>query len=335
MPEPVVHNAIASTGDAGVRRAWFARLTDVLLTATGVGVIVSVLVHAAMGVIAAGIVVAPAGFGIGAGSPGAGGAREIAVDTELTELTPGELQALDAPMEHVSLAAAQPRIDVSDSAAFDAGAAGGALGDLLATGGSGLGGAGEGDGAGDASDGFGAGFGGAGGGARFFGAEARGRRIAYIVDVSGSMAGPRIEALQRALTESIREMHSQSSFSIVLFSSQSVPLGGRAVWTSASEQNKRAFARHIQRIEAGGMTVPQPAFDMVFSLRPRPDAVFFMTDGIFAPEAVHYIDHLNRSTGTITPVHCIAFASPEAEGLMRQIAEASGGTFTHVAGPTP
>ncbi|TVQ59621.1 MAG: hypothetical protein EA379_10400 [Phycisphaerales bacterium] len=350
MPEPRAENANAApSADAKDRivapgsspgSSRTPRVLDMLLNASGVGLVVSLLIHITLGVIAASIVVAPAGFGIGASSLGAGaGVREIAADTELTELSISELLAIDASIDEASFAHAAPQLDpmfgASAGAAFDADALGAMLSELEGLGGSGLAGSGEGDGSG-AADGLTGGFGGAGdGGARFFGAEARGRRIAYVVDVSGSMASHgRLRALQDALIESINGLHSRASFCIVLFSTNAEPLGGSVRWTGASESNKRGFVRLIERIQARGQTIPQPAFDAVFSLRPRPDAVFFMTDGIFAEEAMHYINHLNRSSGTVTPIHCIAFASPGAERIMVPIAQESGGTFMHVAEPS-
>ena len=88
---------------------------------------------------------------------------------------------------------------------------------------------------------------------------------------------------------------------------------------------------------AGGMRVPLPAFDLLFELRPRPDAIYFMTDGAFVnPEAVvAEITRLNRSTGRVVPIHCITFIEREAEETMKEIARQSGGSYTHVTGGAP
>jgi len=175
--------------------------------------------------------------------------------------------------------------------------------------------------------------GGSGGAASFFGLESSGSRFAYIVDVSGSMSGARIEALKRELVRSVSGLRGQAQFSIVLFSSGAQQLGPSG-WRSATDQMKREARTEIGNIRAGGSTVPMPAFDIIFELRPRPDAIYFMTDGIFSnPESVAAdIARLNRSTGRLVPIHCITFIDRDAEEIMKLIARQSGGSYTHVSG---
>ncbi|MFG0286041.1 MAG: hypothetical protein ACF8R7_16610 [Phycisphaerales bacterium JB039] len=186
-------------------------------------------------------------------------------------------------------------------------------------------------GAGDVS-GAGLGLGGAGGGANFFGIEATGSRFAYIVDRSGSMSvSGKIEALRAELARSLANLSETSSFFVALYSNGAVPLGGEAKWTDATERGKVWVRREVAAFDVGGGTEPGPAFQLVFSLKPRPDAIYFMTDGLFAEEVAVEIEKLNRRFDI--PIHCITFGSNEAEALMRYIARRSGGTYTHVPGP--
>jgi len=173
---------------------------------------------------------------------------------------------------------------------------------------------------------------GSGGAASFFGIESSGNRFAYIVDISGSMQGQRIEALKRELTRSIMGLRSQSQFSIILFSSDAYPLGPSG-WRSATDATKRQARSEIASIQVRGGTVPMPAFDIVFSMQPPPDAIYFMTDGIFANATgvAAEIARLNRSSGRLVPVHCITFMERDAEEIMKVIARQSGGSYTHVS----
>ena len=177
---------------------------------------------------------------------------------------------------------------------------------------------------------------GSGGAASFFGVEAGGNRFAYVVDVSGSMQGQRIEALKRELTRSIVGLQSQSEFTIMLYSSTAFQIGPGG-WRDATDQAKRNARSEIANIRAGGTTIPLPAFDLLFEQRPRPDAIYFMTDGAFVnPDAiVAEINRLNRSTGRVVPIHCITFIEREAEETMKEIARLSGGSYTHVTGGRP
>lgn len=334
---PSIHQAEQHAPDR--RLGPLARIALWVGGATSAGFAVSLLVHLVLAALAATIVVSGAGSG-GAGdrliASGEGG---LVAETTLTSLSSSELASIDA----ASLGAL-PTLDVPDidldalggmsGMAIDLSTgAPGAPGALTGISGAGLGG-GSGAGSGD-GDGFGdlSGGGGGGGGSRFFGVEARGSRFVYIVDVSGSMQGDRLLALKRELTNSVDGLVGASSFLIVLFNSDAVPLGGRARWTDASEPNKRRTMEMIGKVSAGGGTYPAPAFDIAFSLKPRPDAIYFMTDGLFDPAVAEQVSRLNRSGERPTPIHCIAFVSREAESLMRDIARASGGTYVFVPGP--
>lgn len=192
----------------------------------------------------------------------------------------------------------------------------------------------EGLGAGDVTGGA---LGGAGGAASFFGVEAKGTRFAYIVDISGSMDigigathMTRIAVLRNELYSSVASLLEHSRFFIALFHHESMPLGGKLEWTPASDAGKAWARRHIAQIAAAGGTEPLPAFRMVFSLRPRPDAIYFMTDGEFSQDAPRLIALMNADLRI--PIHCICFDSTEGESLMRKIAEDSGGTYNFVSG---
>jgi len=190
---------------------------------------------------------------------------------------------------------------------------------------------------GDGAVGAGAGGGGGGGGASFFGVEAQGNRFAYIVDVSGSMSvGGKLEALQKELTQSVNQLLETSSIAIVPFSSQVEVLGstsGKASWVDASDRNKSGVVRNVATLRANGGTNPAPAFVLVLGMKPRPDAIYFMTDGEFPEEAASQIMALNSELKV--PIHCICFVSDGSADMMKVIAQKSGGTYTFVPGPRP
>lgn len=174
----------------------------------------------------------------------------------------------------------------------------------------------------------------AGGAARFFGVEARGSRFAYIADISGSMVGDRITALQGELVASIRGLLENTTFSIVLYNSNAVPITG-ARWMPATDRFKRQAEIDVMAIRPSGATNPIPAFERVLAMSPRPDAIYFMTDGKFSQEVeealVGRILQLNRTGGRQAVIHCITFIEDDAGEIMRAIARATGGSYTHVA----
>ncbi len=188
-------------------------------------------------------------------------------------------------------------------------------------------------GGGDLGDGSAIGSGGTGSGrASFFGVEAQGRRFAYILDVSGSMAyGHKMEAMRAALVQSIDGLEGGSQFLVVLYSGDAWPLGGRARWKDARNRDKAWARRAIAQINPSGSTNPTPAFMEVFGVRPRADAIYFMTDGEFPPRVATEVASLNAKHRI--PIHCISFVSRASERVMRQIAAESGGSYTHISGP--
>lgn len=183
---------------------------------------------------------------------------------------------------------------------------------------------------------------GTGDGASFFGLEARGRRFAYIVDTSGSMGAltaegvyTRWELTRAELLKSIDAFDQHAEFFIVLYSSNAVALFGSGEWTSPTPGNKELTANTLFGFNPGGGTKPISAFEMVFKLRPLPDAIYFMTDGqlpVAVPDQIRQLNQRER-----VPIHCILFGDlatePEnraAQNMMSNIAKYSGGKFTHI-----
>jgi hypothetical protein len=240
-------------------------------------------------------------------------------DTAIDANSPIDSESLDHPLAvHVDL-------QMPDSAsAFDQPLHLGETGDALTTG----------LGAGDLGDGL---VGGAGGGASFFGVEAQGTRFAFVIDISGSMSVgvgvsnlTRLDILKNELHSAIGALNENAQFLVILFDDESKAMGGRFEWTRATESGKTWARRAIALIEARGGTVPLPAFSMVYSIRPRPDAIYFMTDGEFDVDAPRQIAILNGNLRI--PIHTICFDSREGEALMQKIATESGGTYTFVPG---
>lgn len=286
--------------------------------ASVVGAVVTIALHILLAIIAALIAIQNPSGQIG-GAPGEQ-AFELAVMSQ-SELDAIESEALELAEPSVEIsdqadAAEIPALD--DPAGMDLAAD---LADLSTLTMSGSGGGSEGVGGFD--------VGGAGdGAASFLGVEARGRRFVFLVDISGSMMGPRIEAVRRALKESVDALDERAEFVVVLFSHEATVLGGRTRWLRADRSGKRWAERAIDTIQVYGGTNPLTGFEIIFTLSPRPDAIYFMTDGIFAEAEADAIIAQNRRP--TVPVHAICFEDRSGEAMMRRIAEMSGGTYTYV-----
>jgi von Willebrand factor type A domain len=290
----------------------------------------SLLFHAILLLIAAKLIIGGGSYG-GGGEAGSG-PIEMAVVTE-GELTHLQDQALgvqtptvpEAPMKDMDVAT-----QITDAGpAAVGGSSGTELGDIgsLAGGGDISMGGGQGMGLGGSG----------GGGASFFGVEAQGNRFAYLVDVSGSMGESlannevrKIEQLKAELTRSTQALLENSFFMIVRFSSDADVLGDKREWIEASPAGKKAFKTLIATLGPEGGTNPLPGFEMIFAMRPRPDAIYFMTDGEFDPSVVDELAAMNRNLKI--PIHCIDLGSVAGQDNLKKIANGSKGTFRFIGG---
>lgn len=189
---------------------------------------------------------------------------------------------------------------------------------------------------------------GSGDGASFFGLEAKGRRFAYIVDISGSMnqghseGRSRWDQTRQELTRSVGSLDADAEFHVQLYASGSMSLFGVAAWSRSTPMNKRLSNDALIRVNPDGGTNPTPAFEAVFALEPRPDAIYYMSDGEVSDpgELAALIRSLNGRWRV--PVHCILFgelgnpdAQQRAETMLRNIARQSGGRYTHIGRGRP
>ncbi len=312
-----IDNQEANEGESAGVLTWINRHKVPLLASSAA---VSLLVHVIVLVIAALIQMNKPVAQIGAASSEVDFA--VMTDAELSEIAAEEL-ALEAPdadssssplelQAELDLGALE--VDMSDLAE--------SMGDVtLQIGGGDLDGAGL--GVGDS----------AGSGASFFGVEAQGNRFAFVVDTSGSMVNDgRLQSMQKELIRSISALFSSSDFFVAFFSSGAAPLGDRGiVWADATDSGKNWARAHILATEANGATRPASGFALVAQLEPLPDAIYFMTDGEFSEEEVEVI--LGTFGRRNIPIHCITFRSREGEAVMRRIAVATRGTYTHIEGP--
>jgi hypothetical protein len=176
----------------------------------------------------------------------------------------------------------------------------------------------------------GSGGGSLGGGASFMGVYAHGTRFCIIADCSGSMRGPKLEHVKEEIRETLSGMGSQARFQLVFFHSRENPFP-QPGWRNP-RRDRRDLETWLAAVEAGGGTYPTPAFRIALSLSPRPDAIFFMTDGQFDPGVVEEVAALNHDGQRRVKINTISFIDRSAEAQMRKIAEDSGGEYRHVAG---
>jgi len=162
----------------------------------------------------------------------------------------------------------------------------------------------------------------------FFGLQAEGRYICYVIDVSGSM-GPSggLVRLQVELEQSLASLPAGTQFAVLPFNQELRRL--QPSWTRASAGTVRRVGARLAAVGAGGGTDPSEAFEWAFrSLDPRPDVIFFMTDGqLNDPDRVAgRLDVLNAGRPR-TRIHAIGLGSEVDAAFLGQVADRHGGNL--------
>ena len=167
-------------------------------------------------------------------------------------------------------------------------------------------------------------------GASFMGVHAKGSRFCIIADNSGSMDGRKLPHVKSEIHYTLATMTSRARFQLIFFHNVAQPYP-QPGWRHP-RRDRTDVSEWLQHVSAGGGTNPMPAFRAAFALSPPPDAIFFMTDGLFPEEAVEEIRNLNRLSAKRVTIHTISFMDTSSEVLMKRIASDSGGKYRHVPG---
>jgi hypothetical protein len=148
--------------------------------------------------------------------------------------------------------------------------------------------------------------------ATFMGARAAGRRFCIIADASGSMSmNNRMGRLKDELKKTLRDLADDQEVHVMFFESVTDPMPV-AGWLRGGKDSERILP-WIDRQTPRGGTEPLDAFGRAFALEPRPDAIFFMTDGLIPPNVPDAVARLNSKGAARVPINTILFggeASP-------------------------
>lgn len=155
------------------------------------------------------------------------------------------------------------------------------------------------------------------------------REMVFVIDNSGSMAGESMKAARESLVYALRTLRPQDRFNVIRFDDTMTELFERPVAASAE---KVAIARRFaEGLDANGGTEMLPALQAALvddrggsGLR----QVVFLTDGGLSNEA-EMMAEIARNRGRST-VFMVGIGSAPNTFLMRRLAEAGRGTFTHI-----
>jgi Ca-activated chloride channel family protein len=112
--------------------------------------------------------------------------------------------------------------------------------------------------------------------------EIIGKRVSFVVDISGSMSGPKMDATKRALDYCLSQLGDDDLFNVIAFGGYVDAFSGPMVSASkANIQKARTFVKNLD--PAGGTNIDealQAAFKGATGSPKIPHIIVFLTDGI-------------------------------------------------------
>jgi hypothetical protein len=169
----------------------------------------------------------------------------------------------------------------------------------------------------------------------YYGVSLYARRVVFVLDISGSMKGPRLAAAKRELIGTLESLPGDCDLGIVAFNDHT------AAWqrglVRASPAAKQGAIQFVRNLRAGGNTAAYDALDAAF--RFDAEAIYFLSDGqpnagkISAPgDIVAAVTKANRSRRM--SVYTIGIAPGLAGGplelFVKTLAEQNFGVYRRV-----
>ncbi len=161
--------------------------------------------------------------------------------------------------------------------------------------------------------------------------EAPSREMVFVIDNSGSMAGESMPAARRSLLYALETLRPQDRFNIIRFDDTMTELFASSV--AASDRNIARAKTFTHGLEAEGGTEMLPALAAALEDNHSRSGdplrqIIFLTDGSLSNEAA-MMEEISQNRGR-SRVFMVGIGSAPNTFLMRRMAEAGRGTFTHI-----
>ena len=150
--------------------------------------------------------------------------------------------------------------------------------------------------------------------------------VAFVLDTSGSMAGPKIEQAKKALLFCVENLNDNDRFEVMRFSTDVEPLFGQLA--GATRENRRRADAFVQGLKAIGGTAIDDALRQVLASRPahdnRPFVIVFLTDGeptVGETDEDTIVANVKKNNAGATRVFCFGLGADVNTHLLDKIAE--------------
>ncbi len=156
------------------------------------------------------------------------------------------------------------------------------------------------------------------------------RETTFIIDTSGSMAGPSLDQAKQALLSALRRLRSSDRFNVIEFNSNARRLFEES--RAADPGTVEAALRWVGALESTGGTEMMSALQLAFEDAPPHEnfvrQIVFITDGQVGNES-EVFEYIRAHLGNAR-VFTIGIGAAPNSYFMRNAARAGRGTFTHI-----
>jgi len=216
---------------------------------------------------------------------------------------------------------------------------------------------------------------GQGGTVTFFGQKAQAKRVAFVIDYSMSMNGKRDALMRKELISSLKKLPGGTEYALIFFagpawlagdkipsphakkksiikarkggktwewkspgSANNWSIVGRlpkAKWLKASQTQINSSVKDVRSTPLVWGTDWDAPLKIALEMAPRPDAIFFMTDGVSGGRSASIAkDAAKNAVNSTNPtrINCIIMMEPKARGALEILARETGGQMTIVNG---
>jgi Ca-activated chloride channel family protein len=166
------------------------------------------------------------------------------------------------------------------------------------------------------------------------GADAIGRDIVFVTDISGSMQGAPLEQAKLGLSDMLAQLGKDDRFEVVSFDDESYPMFGKLVPFDAHSRDD-ALAK-VSKLESNGGTnilgALERAMDMLGETKPgRARAIVFMTDGQ-GSEPPEVVAARVRERGKGVRIYSVGVGDGVNRPFLERLAEENRGLARFVTG---
>ncbi len=165
----------------------------------------------------------------------------------------------------------------------------------------------------------------------FFGASARGQRIVYVLDASGSMLDfGAIDVAKQELKASLERLAPDQQFQILFYNNTPRPmiqLTARDDLPRATDTNKARARQFIDSLQPQLGTNHFPALELALSY--TPDVLFLLTDADFPRLSARDLDLVRKRNNGACQIHTVEFGKggdlSADDNFLKKLARQNGG----------